>query len=325
MANAQRFCRVLTSLSSAVQRNGSPLWRNVPLRCLASDTKNFNKPISGSELPRSGGIATAFRLPFVQGDNIKDLDACFVGIPIDQGATNRSGQRLAPRAIRNESVMLRPVNMTGAVPFDSIQVADIGDVPTVPYNFSRTLDNITSFYRKVLDAGPVPLTLGGDHTLSLPVLRAFRQHYGRPVGLIQIDAHADLLDEMNGEKIGSLTPFRRALEEDLVDPKCMVQIGLRGTLQSENEIKEQFEWAQDQVMIYRISLPVSLCGTCQLIWRVWDFPHTAQLSRIMGFVYAYYIVYFPSLHGGIINTIDYVSGIGNLCIHTHTPCFSLHP
>lgn len=241
-------------LSSAAQRNGFFFSRKASCRYFTvtapSISRHFNKPLSGSEIPRSGGIATVFRLPLIEDDKLEGLDACFVGVPIDQGATNRSGQRLAPRAIRNESVMIRPVHMNGAVPFDSIQVADIGDVPTVPYNFSRTVDIITAYYRKILAAGPVPLTLGGDHSLSLPVLRAFREHHGRPIGLIQIDAHPDLLDEMNGEKIGSLTPFRRALEEDLIDPRFMVQIGLRGTLQSADEIKEQFDWAQQKVCIF---------------------------------------------------------------------------
>ena len=232
IANIARFC-------GAVRRSGCFFSRNFAATASTNATLNrFNKPISGSEIPRSGGIATVFRLPLVQDDKLEGLDTCFIGVPIDQGATNRSGQRLGPRAIRNESVMIRPVHMNGAVPFDSIQVADIGDVPIVPYNFSRTLDMITAYYHKVLAAGPVPLTLGGNHTLSLPVLRAFRKHYGRPIGLIQIDAHADLLDEMRGEKIGSMTPFRRALEEDLVDPRFMVQIGLRGTLQSADEVKE---------------------------------------------------------------------------------------
>ena len=259
MAN---YCRVLKSVTL---KNAFPVWRKMSYRYVAASldaaTSHFNKPLSGSDLPRSGGIATLFRLPLIQDDKLEGLDACFIGIPIDQGATNRSGQRLGPRAIRNESVMIRPVHMNGAVPFDSIQVADIGDVPTAPYNFSRTLDMITAYYSKVLNAGPVPLTLGGDHTLSLPVLRAVREYHGRPVGLIQIDAHADLLDEMNGEKIGSMTPFRRALEEELIDPRFMVQIGLRGTLQSAAEIKEQFEWAQQKVIILSClpGLSVEMC------------------------------------------------------------------
>ncbi len=197
-------------------------------------------------MPRSGGIATVFRLPLVQ-DNYAELDACFIGIPMDHGASNRSGTRLGPRAIRNESVMIRSVHMNGACPFDSLQVADIGDVPIIPYNLPRSTDITTDFYCKVLKAGPIPLTLGGDHTLTWPILRAIREHHGRPVGLVHIDAHTDLQDKMMGEKIAHGTPFRRALEEELVDPKFMVQIGLRGSIYGVDSIKEEYKWAQEKV------------------------------------------------------------------------------
>lgn len=207
----------------------------------------YNKPLSGYVVPRSGGIATVFRLPVIQDDNYEGLNACFIGIPMDHGASNRSGTRLGPRAIRNESVMIRQTHMSGADPFDSMQVADIGDVPIVPYNLPRSIDIITDYYRKVLKAGTIPLTLGGDHTLTWPILRAIRERHGRPVGLIHVDAHTDLHKEMNGEAIAHGTPFRRALEEELVDPKFMVQIGLRGSIYGPHEIKEEHEWAQEKV------------------------------------------------------------------------------
>ena len=217
----------------------------------------YNKPIGGDDMPRSGGIATVFRLPLVQDNNYDGLDACFIGIPMDHGASNRSGTRLGPRVIRNESVMIRPVHPNGACPFDSLQVADIGDVPIVPYNLPRSTDIITDFYHKVLKAGPIPLTLGGDHTLTWPILRAIREHHNRPVGLVHIDAHADLHDEMMGERIAHGTPFRRALEEELIDPKFMVQIGLRGSTYGVDTLKEEDEWAQEKVKIHA-------CMTLQL-------------------------------------------------------------
>lgn len=219
--------------------------------------REYNTPLSGYEMPRSGGIATVFRLPLIQDENYEGLDACFIGIPMDHGASNRSGTRLGPRAIRNESVLIRPAHMNGACPFESIQVADIGDVPVVPYNLTRTTDIITDFYRNVLKAGPVPLSLGGDHTLSWPILRAIREHHGRPVGLVHIDAHTDLHDEMNGEKIAHGTPFRRALEEELVDPKFMVQIGIRGSIYGAHDIKEEYEWAQEKVRRWTSKLHVT--------------------------------------------------------------------
>ena len=217
------------------------------LATFQGDVKRFNVPISGHDLPRAGGIATVFRLPLIQNDNYEGLDACFVGIPMDHGTSNRSGTRLGPRSIRNESVMIRNAHINGACPFESIQVADIGDVPIIPYNLPRSTDIITDFYRKLLKAGPIPLTLGGDHTLSWPILRAIRDYHGRPVGLVHIDAHTDLHDEMNGEKIAHGTPFRRALEGDCIDPKFMVQIGIRGSIYGRDCIKNEYAWAQEKV------------------------------------------------------------------------------
>lgn len=213
----------------------------------SDDSSRYNQPISGYDMPRSGGIATVFRLPLIQDDDHDGLDACFIGIPMDHGTSNRSGTRLGPRAIRNESVMIRSVHTNGACPFDSLQVADIGDVPIVPYNLPRSTDIITDFYRNILKAGPVPLTLGGDHTLTWPILRAIREHHGRPVGLVHIDAHTDLQGEMMGETIAHGTPFHRALKEELVDPKFMVQIGLRGSIYGVDSIKEEYEWALEKV------------------------------------------------------------------------------
>lgn len=196
-------------------------------------------------MPRSGGIASLFRLP-VQENQPEGLDVCFVGIPMDSGANYRSGARLAPRAIRNESVLIRYMNVTGAVPFDSLQVADIGDVPIVPYNLQRSHEAILSYFKRIMKANCIPLTMGGDHSLSYPILKAIKEKHG-PVGLVQIDAHTDLADTMSGEKFANGTTFRRVVEEGFVDPKHMIQIGLRGTLAVE-EIETQFEWAQEKVV-----------------------------------------------------------------------------
>ena len=165
---------------------------------------------------------------------------------MDNGCSNRSGTRLGPRAIRNESILIRYAHTTGALPFESLKVADIGDIPIVPYNIKRTVDIITDYFLKIMDANCIPLTMGGDHTLSYPILRAIKKKHGS-VGLIQIDAHTDLQDTMMGEKIAHGTPFRRAIEEELVDPKHMVQIGLRSSMYP-NDFSEQLEWAQKQVI-----------------------------------------------------------------------------
>ena len=198
------------------------------------------QPLGGNDMPRFGGIATMMRLPLQQG--VQGLDACFVGVPLDLGTSNRSGTRFGPRQIRTESVLLRPYNMaTRAAPFDSLQVADIGDVAINPYNLLDSVARIERAYDDIVVNGCRPITLGGDHTLALPILRAMHRRYG-PVGLIHVDAHADVNDTMFGEKIAHGTPFRRAVEEGLLDCKRVVQIGLRGT----GYAAEDFDWCRDQ-------------------------------------------------------------------------------
>lgn len=207
-------------------------------------SRTFNQPLSSGELTKAGGICTLFRLP-LQEAKPEGLDVCYVGIPMDIGCSNRSGTRHGPRAIRQESVLIRHMNITGACPFESLQVADIGDVPVVPYNMQRTIDTITDYFLKIMDANCIPLAMGGDHTMTYPILRAIAKKHGA-VGLIQVDAHTDLQDTMLGEKVAHGTPFRRALEEQLINPKYMVQIGLRGSMYS-GDIEEQHRLPQQQV------------------------------------------------------------------------------
>jgi guanidinobutyrase len=200
----------------------------------------FPQPLSGNEMPRSGGITTMMRLP-LEPDPAK-LDACFVGVPFDLGTSNRTGTRFGPRQIRSESVMLRPYNMaTRAAPFDRMHVADLGDVAINPYNLLDSVARIEAAFDVIFGAGCKPVTLGGDHTIALPILRAAFRKYG-PLGLVHVDAHADVNDTMFGEKITHGTPFRRAVEEGLLDCKRVTQIGLRGTGYS----AEEFDWGRGQ-------------------------------------------------------------------------------
>ncbi len=164
---------------------------------------------------------------------------------MDTGCNYKSGARMGPRAVRNESSVIRYMNVTGALPFESLQVADIGDVPVIPYNLSRSMKVITQYYRKIMQADCIPLTMGGDHSLSYPILKAISKKHG-PVGLIQIDAHPDLYDTLLGEKFANGTTFRRAIEEGLVDPTHMVQVGLRGSMER-GDMEMQLQWAQQQV------------------------------------------------------------------------------
>ena len=207
---------------------------------MTDDGADFPQPLGGNEMPRFAGPGTMMRLPAVE--SAAGMDAVFIGIPLDIGTSNRSGTRFGPKQIRAESVLMRPYNMwTRAAPFDSLRVGDLGDVPINTFDLKDSVRRITAFYERVLQHDVVPLTLGGDHTLTLPVLRAIAGKHG-PVGLVHIDAHADINDHMFGEQIAHGTPFRRALEEGLIDPHRTWQIGLRGT----GYTAEDFDWARDR-------------------------------------------------------------------------------
>jgi len=200
----------------------------------------LNQPLGGNAMPRFAGLATMMRLP--AATSARGLDAAFIGVPLDIGTSNRAGARFGPRQIRAESALLRPYNMaTGAAPFDALQVADLGDVPVNTYSLDKSLPLITAFYDEVLAAGCTPLTLGGDHTIALPILRAVARRHG-PVALVHVDAHADVNDEMFGERVAHGTPFRRAVEEGLLQCDKVWQIGLRGT----GYAADDFDWPRAQ-------------------------------------------------------------------------------
>ncbi|HET6185192.1 MAG TPA: agmatinase [Acetobacteraceae bacterium] len=177
--------------------------------------------------PRYSGIATFFRAP--HSELPADADIGIIGVPFDGGVTNRSGARHGPRAVREQSTLLRRFDgTTGLAPFAAARVRDLGDCwIEEPYALEGALDEIAAFYRPVIAAGCVPLSVGGDHSISLPILRAVAAH--RPVGMVHIDAHCDTGDDYLGSRFHHGAPFRRATEEGLLDPKRVIQIGIRGT------------------------------------------------------------------------------------------------
>ena len=200
----------------------------------------FNQPLGGNEMPRFAGVASMFRLPVQKSAG--NLDVALIGVPLDIGTSNRTGTRYGPRQIRSESVLVRPYSMaTGAAPFDSFQVADIGDVALNPYNLLQSIEIIESHYRDCLANDIKPVSMGGDHTITLPILRAVAAKHG-PVAMVHVDAHADINDTMFGERIAHGTIFRRAIEEGLIDTEKMVQIGLRATGYSADD----FDWSRQQ-------------------------------------------------------------------------------
>ena len=201
---------------------------------------SHNQPLGGNEMPRFAGPVTMMRLPTAA--SAAGLDAAFVGVPMDIGTSHRSGTRFGPRQIRAESAMLRPYNMaTRMSPFDALQVADLGDLAINTFNLERSVEIIEAGISDILKHHCIPLTLGGDHTLSLPILRAMAQVHG-PVGLVHVDAHADINEHMFGESLAHGTPFRRAVEEGLLDTSRVIQIGLRGTGYADDD----FDWPRQQ-------------------------------------------------------------------------------
>ncbi|XP_039084919.1 agmatinase, mitochondrial isoform X1 [Hyaena hyaena] len=192
----------------------------------ASDAPR-NQPPSSDVVARPVGVCSMMRLP-VQASP-EGLDAAFVGVPLDIGTSNRPGARFGPRRIREESVMLRAANpSTGALPFQSLMVADLGDVNVNLYNLQDSCRLIREAYEKIVAAGCIPLTLGGDHTITYPILQAMAKKHG-PMGLLHVDAHTDTTDKALGEKVYHGTPFRRCVDEGLLDCKRVVQIGIRGS------------------------------------------------------------------------------------------------
>ncbi|HTW69388.1 MAG TPA: agmatinase [Acetobacteraceae bacterium] len=178
--------------------------------------------------PRYTGIASFFRTPV--GATLSDTDIGLIGVPFDGGVTNRSGTRHGPRAVREQSALLRRINAaTGVAPFATARVRDLGDCwLEQPYALETALDEIAAFYGTIIAAGVTPLSVGGDHSISLPILRAVGA--ARPVGMVHIDAHCDTGDDYMGSRFHHGAPFRRAVEEGLLDPRRVIQIGIRGTV-----------------------------------------------------------------------------------------------
>jgi guanidinopropionase len=187
---------------------------------------NLHNPMNE---PRYCGIPTFMRTPHLT--NLSNLDIALVGVPYDGAVEARSGARHGPRQIRDMSSMMRAIHhVTRINPYELCRIADVGDV-----HFSQIFDieashaDITGFYERLHSSGIVPLSAGGDHSITLPIMRAIAD---RPVGLVHIDAHTDCCDEEMNSKYSHGTPFRRAVEQGILDPKRTIQIGIRGAANS---------------------------------------------------------------------------------------------
>ena len=194
---------------------------------MTEETLNFDDPM---QRPRFTGLASFFRLPYQEDFAINPPDIGVIGIPYDGGVTNRPGPRHGPREVRNQSSLMRRINQaTGLSPFEDVTVADIGDAwISKPYELEGAHREIEAKFAAVHKAGIVPLSCGGDHSVSLPILRALAKD--GPVGMIHIDAHCDTGDNYMGSRFHHGAPFKVAVDEGLLDPKRTAQIGIRGTL-----------------------------------------------------------------------------------------------
>ncbi|MEM8592268.1 MAG: agmatinase [Pseudomonadota bacterium] len=199
-----------------------------------------SQPVSGNDLARFSGLQTFMRLP--AKESAEGLDVAFIGIPMDIGTSWRSGTRFGPKQLRQESAMIRPYNIqTGAAPFDGLEMGDLGDVALNTFSLKDSVRIIKEHYEAALAHPVIPVGLGGDHTLTLPVLRAIAKKHG-PVALVHVDAHADVNDEMFGERETHGTVFRRAYEEGLIVPEKVFQVGLRGTGYTAEDFTEAQAW-----------------------------------------------------------------------------------
>lgn len=192
-----------------------------------------HQPRSSFQSPRFAQPATFMRLPHVTDP--KGLDVAIVGVPFDGGTSYRPGSRYGPREIRNQSSLIRPYGFFQKVsPFDRLNVADAGDIDASPVSIEKCYEAVEARIGDIADAGARPIVIGGDHSISLPVLRALAKRHG-PVALVQFDAHIDTWDEYFGGKYFHGTPFRRAIEERLVDGRRFVQVGIRGPMFGEDD------------------------------------------------------------------------------------------
>lgn len=198
-------------------------------------------PVDSLELPRFCGVPTFMRLP--QPTSLDGLDVAVIGLPGDSGSPFRTGARFGPQAIRAMSIMLRPINpyRGGINVFERLRCGDVGDAAVVPGYQEETLERLQASVDALVAKSIRPVCLGGDHSVSLPALRAVAKRHG-PVALVHFDSHSDTWDKyFAGKRYSAGTPFRRAVEEGLVDPAASIQVGLRGSLFTPADISQSVD------------------------------------------------------------------------------------
>lgn len=229
-------------------------------------------PIDSLDVPRFVGIPTFMRLQ--QLKEAAGIDVAFIGMPSDNGSPFRTGARFGPNAIRSMSAMLRPIipYRNGIDVFRTLVCADLGDTPVVPGYMPATLEAIEAFFDRVVSAGAVTIGLGGDHGCSIAELRSIAKRHG-PVSVLHFDSHSDTWDKyFAGERHSAGTPFRRAVEEGLVDPKRSIQIGLRGSLFTPEDVSQSLNLGYDVVTWDEWAVMGSRPLSDRIVKRVSDSP-----------------------------------------------------
>ena len=200
-----------------------------------------SKQLDSGKSPRFAQPATFMRLP--HQTDLAGVDVAILGVPFDSGTSYRSGARLGPREIRSQSSLIRPYSYFQKVsPFETLTIVDAGDVDAPPVGIEPAYAAIEAGVDRILAARATPMIVGGDHSISLPVLRAVSRAHG-PLALVQFDAHIDTWGDYFGGKYFHGSPFRRAIDEGLIDPSRYVQVGIRGPMYGENE---DFTYQRDQ-------------------------------------------------------------------------------
>lgn len=209
------------------------------------------KPLEGRVFPRFSGVKTFFRLPIA---NVNEkFDVALFGVPFDGGSTYRTGQRFAPQGVRSVSSLGRGYHWERDVSlFQKLKIADVGDSPTVPIDLNQTYSLLEKFTTDIVETGKKFMAVGGDHSITLPILRALRKKLGKPLGLIHFDAHFDTFPPAWGCDYHHGTFVRHAVNESLIDPELTVQIGIRGPLaaKSDGDFSEKNKikvWSMDDI------------------------------------------------------------------------------
>jgi agmatinase len=205
------------------------------------------RPRDAFRSPRFGQPATFMLLPYRRDPD--GLDVALLGIPYDGGTSYRPGARHGPRHVRDQSSLIRPWNpVLQVAPFERLRVADYGDVDVVPISIEGTFAAIEREVDGLVGAGVVPVSVGGDHSITLPILRCLARRHGR-LGLVHFDAHPDTWDEYFGSRYFHGTTFRRAVEEGLIDGRRVVQVGIRGPLYGADDFDFHHEHGLEAIRV----------------------------------------------------------------------------